>query len=637
MKRLPGLLRLRRYGRDSGGELPSGRELLSFFLPFAGTVKAEILLLAGASAGEVMLLWTIPALQARVVDALTLRDGVALRPVLIAAVAAALALPVLQRGGDLLRIRALLRLNVAIRKELHRKILSLPLDYFDAAHSGGSAPRIFAAAEALASFGFNGLFAGASALLRTIGGMVILGGFAWYLPLPLLFLLPLQWLLLRRLAARRRNLVCRSSREIAAGRNLSQETFANMPLIKSGTAEERIGSRLHYRFLRQKAVAVECLRSAFLASCLSRALPLLLRGGIGLVGIFQVLAGGWSPGTLWAVFRYITQVETPLRSLILWREQFETVRGEALPLTELFRHESEETGKKVPVFGRKLSGAVEFCDVSFGYRERPPVLRHLSLTVPAGSLSVLTGPSGGGKSTVAKLLPRFYEPASGEIRIGGVPLTTRSPEEIRRNIGYVHQKPLLFSGTLAANLRFSRPGATEEEMAEALTRAGLTGFQQALPDGWSQLLGERGSALSAGQQMRLAIARELLKNPALLILDEPTAALDGLSAAEISEFCRNRPIGQTILLITHDRELMNLADRIFLLDRGRIAASGTERELAAASELFRRLIHRKRRGDTDTERGGSGRGDKIRRRIHTGRRGARAGGVSRRASRTSGA
>jgi subfamily B ATP-binding cassette protein MsbA len=246
----------------------------------------------------------------------------------------------------------------------------------------------------------------------------------------------------------------------------------------------------------------------------------------------------------------------------------------------------------------RLSRALEFNNVTFAYppgtgaTHRGPVLKHLSLRVQAGEVVAIVGANGCGKSTLVNLLPRFYDCDSGDIRIDGVPINSVKLADLRGQIGLVTQDTVLFDGTVYENIAYGTPHATEDQVRQAADQASLTPLLDALPHGMQTRIGERGKELSGGQRQRIALARAIIRNPALLILDEATSAIDNESAALIHRALQSYCAGRTVLLVTHSMtpSLLQFVTRIVVLDDGQVLASGTHEQLLQSCVVYRRLF-----------------------------------------------
>jgi subfamily B ATP-binding cassette protein MsbA len=260
-------------------------------------------------------------------------------------------------------------------------------------------------------------------------------------------------------------------------------------------------------------------------------------------------------------------------------------------IAEVMSIRSEVTDRKGARHVSGLNGGIEFRDVSFEYEAGRPALSHINLAIAPGEKVAIVGATGAGKSTLVCLLPRFYDPTHGEVRIDGEDIRNYSLQSLRDQISLVLQDSLLFSGTIRENIAFGSPNATDEAIVAAAATANADEFIERLPEGYETLVTERGSSLSGGQKQRIAIARAILRDAPILILDEPTSGLDAAAEQTVVDALDRAAAGRTTLIIAHRLTTVRLADRIIVVDRGRIIEEGTHAELLTRGGRYARLYH----------------------------------------------
>ena len=322
-----------------------------------------------------------------------------------------------------------------------------------------------------------------------------------------------------------------------------------------------------------------------------QAVPSLGQVGMLALGGWMATRGEITLGTFVAFSTYLAQLVGPVRMLTVILTVGQQARAGVERVLELIDTEPEiRQAPDAATLPADAPATVEFDRVTFGYGADEPVLRDLSLRVGAGETLAVVGPSGSGKSTLSLLLPRFYDPDAGTVRVGGRDVRGLTYDSLRAAIGLVPEDSFLFSDTVANNLALGRPDATDEQIRAAARAARADAFVEELPEGYDTVIGEQGMTLSGGQRQRLALARAILTDPRLLILDDATSAVDARVEHEIHEALRSVMCGRTTLLIAHRASTLRLADRIAVLDDGRLVDVGTHEQLAGRCALYRRLL-----------------------------------------------
>ncbi len=319
-------------------------------------------------------------------------------------------------------------------------------------------------------------------------------------------------------------------------------------------------------------------------------IPALAQVAVLAVGGWLTIRGRISLGTFLAFNVYVTSLVGPVRTAAFLVAFSQQAKASIQRLAEVLDTNPQVTERPDAMVLATGAGAIELRDVTFGYVASEPVLEGFSLRVEPGETVALVGTSGSGKSTVALLLPRFYDVHSGSVRIGGTDVRDVTTESLRRRIGVVFEEPFLFSDTISSNIAYGRPDATDDEVEAAARAAEAHGFISSLPGGYATVVGEQGLTLSGGQRQRVALARALLTDPQVLILDDAMSAVDSRVEEEILATLTRLLEGRTTILVAHRRSTLRLADRIAVVEGGRVVAIGTNEELEATSPLYRALL-----------------------------------------------
>jgi len=479
-----------------------------------------------------------------------------------------------------------------LRRAVFERVVRLPVPFFDKRKTGEITSRLTADAAVVQSTVSSAVAQALSQAITLVGGVALLIVLSPRLSLTVLTFLPVVIVAAAFFGRRLRKVSTAFQDRLAEANSIAEEAIASIRVVKWFTAERDTATRYDRDISDSYRIAV---RRARLRAVFVPTVTFVMFATLALVlwqGGRLVIAGTLTAGDLVTFLLYTLTVAGAIATFTGLYAQLQEALGASERIFELLDQALEEP-TAAPQPSPHPTGSIKFEDVSFSYADRSgDVLDHINLTIAPDEVVALVGPSGAGKTTLAQLIPRFYDVTSGRILVDGVDVRDQPLAGLRARMAAVPQEVQLFSGTIAENLRVASPGATDAELAAACESANAVGFIMSFPAGYETLVGERGIKLSGGQRQRIAIARALLADPSILILDEATSSLDTEAEALVQAALEVLMEGRTTVVIAHRLSTVQRAGRLIVLADGRIVEEGTHQSLLDAGGLYAELYGR---------------------------------------------
>src|SRR6266705_617520 len=483
-----------------------------------------------------------------------------------------------------------------LRRVVYHHIQRLSLSFHDQKRTGDLISRVTSDIDAIQSLISNALLGMLVNVLTLLGMILVMLYLSWTFTLIALLVAPALFFVVYRFTRRIKNAARAMRQKEGEVVNVLEEVLSSIRVVKAFAREDYEQKR----FEQESLASVETtLQARSLKAKLAPLVEVIVAAGTCLVlwyGARLVMTGDLTAGELLVFLLYLGKMYKPMRELSKMTDTISKADVGWERIREVLENEMQVRDVRGAKAAPRLKGKIEFDHVSFSYDENARVLKDLSLNIEPGQVAALVGPTGAGKTTIVSLLPRCYDFTSGAIRIDGHDIRQFKIKSLRQQISFVLQEALLFRATVAQNIAYGKPEATEEEIIRAARLANADEFIDRMPEGYDTMIGERGVTLSGGQRQRITIARAIIRNAPILVLDEPSAGLDSASEKLVFDALSNLMAGKTSIVIAHRLATVMRADVIFVIDGGRVVEQGTHGELLENRGLYSRLYELQFRG-----------------------------------------
>ncbi len=572
---------------DTSSPPPSSTflRLVAFLRPYKASMVVSVLLAVGSQAAALLAILltrsVVGALRSDHLDRLPLLIG------LVVGLGVARAL--MMSGRRLIAGKQALLVELDMRTALYAKFVRLSYGFYDRHQTGQLMSRATVDLQGVRFFLGYGLIFFFQHVFTIVGVGIVIFIISWKLALITLAIAPILIAVAYRYSHVSHPLLRDVQQKMADVATVAEENIVGVHVVKSFAQEASEQAKFERRSEQVFDLSVRANRQrAFYIPVLSF-LPLLAQAAILYVGGHMVANGTLSLGDFVAFNLFLALLVLPLRQLGMWIGQAQRATASGERIFQVIDEPEEITdapgARELPAG----PGRIVFDGVTFGYDPARPVLRDVDLELEAGRVVALIGHTGAGKTTLASLVPRFYDVDQGRVTVDGVDVRDVTLTSLRREIGVIAQDPFLFSATVRENIAFGRPDASADEVERAARLAQAHEFIEALPDGYDTVIGERGITLSGGQRQRVAIARALVVDPRILILDDATASVDATTESKIRDGLREAMRGRTTIIIAHRLSTIALADEVVVLDDGRVAARGGHDALVETNDVYREI------------------------------------------------
>jgi ABC-type multidrug transport system fused ATPase/permease subunit len=571
-------------------EIPKYRDtfvrLLGFLRPYKWSLGASIILAVASQVAAIASAWLTGAALEQVIES---ENRAALRNIVVAVVLVGVARALFMAGRRLISGRQALGVEFDLRNSLYAKLLRLSFGFYDRHQTGQLMSRATVDLQSVRFFLGYGLIFFFQHVLTLVSATIVMFVVNWRLALVAAAVTPVLIVIAYRYSSVSHPVLRDVQQKMADVTTVAEESIVGVHVVKAFAQEQNEETKFSSRSERVFGRSMDANRQRALYVPLLSFLPLLAQAGVLLYGGRMVVSGDLRFRDFFFFNVLVLMLVWPLRMLGMWIGQAQRATASGERIFEVMDEQEHVVTRPGAPALPPGPGRVRFENVSFSYDDGRAVLEDVDLELHPGRTVALIGHTGSGKTTLASLVPRFYDVTKGRLTIDGVDVRDVELTWLRRAIGVVAQDPFLFSATVRENIAFGRPEATDDEIVRAARLAQADEFIDELPEGYDTVIGERGITLSGGQRQRLAIARAIALDPRILILDDATASVDATTEARIRLGLREAMRGRTTIIIAHRLSTLALADELVVLDHGRIAARGTHEQLLATSAVYREI------------------------------------------------